>query len=77
MFVASVREDGYFILSQDKQNQIQFLSRNIASRTIPDKANLELINYGHILQIEKVQLIKMWAAPLDCALAKAVLGTAN
>lgn len=24
MFVASVSEDGYFIVSQDKQNQIQF-----------------------------------------------------
>lgn len=77
MVIASVREDGYFIMSQDKQNQIQFLSWNIASWTIHDKANLGLINYGHILQIKKVQQIKMWAAPLDCALAKAVLGTAN
>lgn len=64
-------------MSQDKQNQIQFLSWNIASRTIRDKANLELINYGYILQIKKVQQIKMGVAPLDCALAKAVLGTAN
>lgn len=64
-------------MSQDKQNQIQFLSLNIASRTVPDKATLELINYDYFMQMLKVNLIKIWAAPLDCALAKAVLGTAD
>lgn len=49
MFAASGSEDRYFIMSQDKLNQIQFLGWNIAPRTVPDKATLELINYVHLL----------------------------
>lgn len=63
----------YCVPRQTKSNTI--LGWNIACRTIPDKTTLKLTNYGHFLQIKKVQLTKMWAAPLDCTLAKAVPGT--
>lgn len=53
MFVASVSEDGFFLIFQNKQNQIQFHSWNITSRAMPDKVTLELINYCHFLQIKK------------------------
>lgn len=49
----------------------------MTSRTVPDKATLELTNNSNFLHIKNVQLIKMGAASFGCVLAKAAPVTAG
>lgn len=66
-----------FYYVQDKQDRTHVLFWNVISRTVPNKATLELTNNSNFLHIKNVQLIKIWTAPLGCVLAKAVPVTAS
>lgn len=51
MFDTPINEGGYFIMSKTNKTEHKW---NIASRTIPDKATLELTNYSNFLHIKNI-----------------------